>query len=54
MLRKALEITVEERPLALQMCFHGKDDFRESRLKNGSFSLQNGPLYGITGWYMLY
>ena len=25
-LRNALEITVEERPLAVQMCLHGQDD----------------------------
>ena len=34
-LRNALEITVEERPLALQMCPHDQDDRPETWLKNG-------------------
>ena len=51
-LRNTLEITVEERPLALQMCLHGQDDRPETWLKNGSISPQNGPLYGTTAWYM--
>ena len=50
----AWEITVEERPLALQMCLHGYGDGREMRLKNGSFSPQNGPPRGTTAWYTPY
>ena len=53
-LRNALEITVEERPLALQMCLHAKDDGPEKRLKSGSFSRKNGPPRGTTAWYMPY
>ena len=30
-LRNALEITMEERPLALQTCFNGEDDCPETR-----------------------
>ena len=51
-LRNALEITVEERPLALEMCLHGHDDRPETHLKKGSFSPQNGPRCGTTAWYM--
>ena len=53
-LRNALEITVEERPLALQMYLHGQDDCAETRLRNGSFSPQNGPPRGTTAWYTPY
>ena len=53
-LRNALEITVEERPLALEMCLRGQDDRHETQLKNGSFSPQNGPPCGTTPWYMPY
>ena len=53
-LRNALEITVEEKPLALEMCLHGYDDCRETRLKNGLFSPQNGPPRGTTAWYTPY
>ena len=53
-LRNAWEITVEERPLALQMCLHGYGDGPETRLENGSFSPQNGPLRGTTAWYTPY
>ena len=52
--RNALEITVEERPLALQMCLHGYGDGGEMRLENGSFSPQNGPPCGTTAWYTPY
>ena len=45
---------MEEGPLASQMCFNSEDDFAESRLKNGSFSPQNGPPCGTTAWYMPY
>ena len=54
MLGNALEITVEETPLALQMCLHGQDDRPETWLKNGSFSPENGPPCGTTAWYMPY
>ena len=53
-LRNALEITVEERLLAFEMCLHGQDDRPETRLKNGLFSPQNGPPRGTTAWYMPY
>ena len=53
-LRNTLEITVEERLLALRMCFHGQDDRPETRLQNGSFSPQNGPPCGTRAWYMPY
>ena len=36
-LRSALEITVEERLLAFEMCLHGPNDGLETRLKNGLF-----------------
>ena len=36
-LRNALEINVEERPLALEICLNDQDDLPETRLKNGSF-----------------
>ena len=44
----AWEVTVEERPLALEICLHGQDDRPEAQLKNGSFSPQNGPPCGTT------
>ena len=53
-LRNALEITVEEKLLAFEMCLHGWDDRPETRLKNGSFSPQNGPPCGTTAWYTPY
>ena len=53
-LRNALEISFEERPLALEMYLHGQDNCPETRLKNGSFSPQNGPTCGTTAWYMPY
>ena len=53
-LRNALEITGEERPLALEMCLHGYDDCPETRLNNGSFLPQNGPPRGTTAWYTPY
>ena len=53
-LRNAWEITVEERPLALEMCLHGYGGSPETRLKNGSFSPQNGPPRGTTAWYTPY
>ena len=52
-LHNALEITVEERLLALEMRLHGRDDRPETRLKNGLFSPQNGPLRGTRAWYTL-
>ena len=53
-LRNALETTVEERLLALEMRIHSQDDRPETRLKNGLFSPQNGPPRGTTAWYMPY
>ena len=53
-LRNALEITVEERLLAFEMCLHDRDDRSEKRLENGSFSPQNGPPCGTTAWYTPY
>ena len=53
-LRNAWEITVEERPLAFQMCLHGYGNGPETRPENGSFSPQNGPLRGTTAWYTPY
>ena len=51
-LRNTLEITVEERPLPLEMCLDGKADCLETRLKKGSFTPHNGPLCRTTAWYM--
>ena len=51
-LRNALEVTVEERPLTLEMCLDGQDDGPDTRLKNGSFSPQNGPRRGSMAWPM--
>ena len=51
-LLNALEITVEERALALETCLDGQDDCLETRLKNGPFSPQNRPPCGTTAWYM--
>ena len=53
-LRDALEITVEERPLPLEMCLDGQDDCPQTWFKNGSFSPQHGPPCGTTTWYMPY
>ena len=53
-LRTALEINVEERLLAFEMCLHGRDDRPETRLKNGLFSPQNGPPCGTRAWYTPY
>ena len=53
-LRNAWEITVKERPLALEMCLHGNGDGSETRLENGSFSPQNGPLRGTSAWHTPY
>ena len=53
-LRNAWEITIEERPLALEMCLHGYGGCREMRLENGSFSPQNAQLRGTTAWYTPY
>ena len=53
-LRNALEITVEERPLALEMCLHGYDDCPKTRLNDGSFLPQNGPPRGTMAWYTPY
>ena len=53
-LRNALEITVEGRPLALEMCLHGQDDHPETWLKNGSFSPQIGPPCGTKACLMPY
>ena len=53
-LRNALEIIVEERPLAFEMCLHAKDECPETWLKKGSFSPQNGPPCGTTAWYTPY
>ena len=53
-LRNALEITVEERALALGMYLHGHEDCAETRLNNGSLLPQNGPPLGTTAWYTPY
>ena len=53
-LRNAWEITVEERPLALEMSVYAYGDCRETRLENGSFSPQNGPPRGTMAWYTPY
>ena len=53
-LRNALEITVEERLLAFEMCLHDRDDRPETRLQNGLFAPQNGPPRGTTAWYTPY
>ena len=53
-LRNALEITVEERPLALEICLHGYDNCPETRLNNGSFLPQHGPPRGTMAWYTPY
>ena len=39
-LHNALEITVEERPLALEMCLHGYGDCPETRPKTAHFHLK--------------
>ena len=52
-LRNALEITVEERTLALEMCLDGEEDHPGTRLKKGSFSPPLGPPCGTTAWYKL-
>ena len=41
MLVSALEITVQQSPLAVEMFLHGQDDRRETCLKNGLFSPRN-------------
>ena len=41
---------MEEERLVLRMVLHVKDDVPEERLKNGSFSPQNGPWHGTTAW----
>ena len=51
-MRNLLEITVEERPLPLEMCPDSQDDRPQTRLKNGSFSPQNAPPCGTTAWYI--
>ena len=53
-LRNALEITVEEKPLVLEMCLYVYEDRPQTRLKNGSFSPQNGQPRGTTAWYTPY
>ena len=50
----ALEMTVEERPLALEMCLHKHDDHLETWLKNGWFSPRNRPPRGATAWHTPY
>ena len=50
----ALEITVEQSPLALQMFLHGQDDRPETWLKNGLFSPPNRPPCGTTAWHTPY
>ena len=39
-LRNAWDLTVEERPLALEICLHGYDDCPETRLKTAHFHLK--------------
>ena len=51
-LLNALEITLEERMLALEMCIRSKDNRPETQLKSGSFSPQSEPPRGTTAWYM--
>ena len=53
-LRNALEIAADERPLAVHICLQSQDDRPEVRLKKGLFSPQNGPPCGTTAWYMPY
>ena len=43
---------MEKGLLALELCLHGEDDGFETRLKNGSFSPQIGPLRGTTACSM--
>ena len=50
----ALEITVEQSPLALQMFLHGQDDRHETWLKNSLFSPRNRPPRGTTAWHTPY
>ena len=47
----ALEITVEQSPLALQMFLHGQDDPPETCVQNGLFSPQNRPPRGTMAWH---
>ena len=53
-LRNALEITGEERALALEMGLHGQEDCPNTWLKKGPCSPQNGPPCGSTALYMPY
>ena len=41
---------MEEKRLDLEMFVHVSEHPPEERLKNGSFSAQNGPLHGTTVW----
>ena len=51
---KALETTVEQSPLALQMFLHGQYDRRATWLQNGLFSPRNSPPRGTTAWHTPY
>ena len=53
-LLNALEITIEERPLALEVFLDGEDDPSEIQQKTGFFSIRNGPPCGATSWCMPY
>ena len=51
---KALETTVEQSPLALQMFLHGQYDRPATWLQNGLFSPRNSPPPGTTAWHTPY
>jgi hypothetical protein len=53
-LLNALEITVEQSPLALQMFLHGQADRTETWLNNGLFSPRNRPARGTTALLSLF
>ena len=53
-LLNALEISVEESPLALEMFLHGEDNRPETWLKNSLFSPQNRPPRGTAAWETLH
>ena len=50
----ALEITVEQRPIALQMFLHGQDNHPKRLPQNELFSPCNCVPHGTTAWHMPY
>ena len=50
----ALEITLEQSPLASQILLHGHYDRSETWVKNGLFSPRNRPPRGTTAWHTPY